>query len=354
MLESVSVVLGVVTAYWITFGTKDMAGEISFRLPLGLQMIPSTFVGAGIHFFPYSPRWLALVHRREDCLASLAKLRRLPSTDHRVQAEYEGIITEIEFQRVILEKRHPGAKGVKLEILSWLELFSRKNWHRTTVGAGVMFLQQFLGINAFIYYAPTLFESIGQSPEMSLILSGIFNVLQLIAVIGCFFLIDNVGRRPLAIAGAFGTASCYIVIAVLAGLYSDNWGAHTSAGWACVAMAFVFIILFGLSYAPLGWAIPPEVYTNATRSKGVALSTCVNWLGNFTVGIATPPMMASLRFGTYIFFAFWGLVAGVWAITLLPETRGKTLEQIDELFGSVSGQEEREVMREVAIANHGV
>ena len=185
---------------------------------------------------------------------------------------------------------------------------------------------------------------------MSLILSGIFNILQLIAVVICFFIIDKVGRRPLAIVGAFGTAIAYVVIAVLDGLYSHDWSAHTSAGWACVSMAFSFILIYGVSYSPLGWALPPEVFSTATRSKGVALATCINWLSNFTVGIATPPMIASIGFGTYVFFAFWCGLAGVWALTLLPETKGKTLEEMDDVFGDTRGHEEAEIMRAAALS----
>ena len=157
MLESISITTGVVIAYFITFGTRHIPGDASYRLPFGLQMVTATLLGAGINFFPYSPRWLALVNRTEDCLQSLVKLRGLPSTDERVQAEFHGIVAEINFQTLVRNKQHPGARGLKLEILLWLDLFSRKTWRRTVVGVGVGFFQQFSGINAFIYYAPTLF-----------------------------------------------------------------------------------------------------------------------------------------------------------------------------------------------------
>lgn len=181
---------------------------------------------------------------------------------------------------------------------------------------------------------------------MSLILSGVFNILQLIAVAVCFVVIDKVGRRLLAIIGGFGTAACYAVIAVLAGLYSKDWGASPAAGWACVAMAFAFILVYGVSYSPLGWALPPEVFSTSSRAKGVALATCVNWLANFTVGVSTPPMLESIGFGTYVFFAVFCGLAGVWAVLLVPETMGRTLEQMDEVFGDMSGQEEMEMMRQ--------
>jgi MFS family permease len=262
-----------------------------------------------------------------------------------VQAEYQGILAEIVFQRLVEERSYPGIKGWKLEAYSWLDLFKKKNWRRTSVAVGVNFFQQFSGINAFIYYAPTLFRSLGQSDEMSLVLSGVFNILQLVGVFICIATIDRVGRRPLAIFGGFGCAICYMIIAILSGLFSHDWLAHADAGWACVAFAFLFILIFGVSYSPLGWALPSEVFTTASRSKGVALSTCVNWLANFIIGVATPPMMDTQGYRTYVFFTVWCFLAGVWAVVLVPETKGKTLEDMDEHFGGAQGLAERESMR---------
>ncbi|KAG9603891.1 hexose carrier protein, partial [Aureobasidium melanogenum] len=349
VLESISICLGVVIAFWITYGTKELSGEIAYRLPLGLQMVCATLLGVCIHFFPYSPRWLASVGRNEEALSSLCKLRRLPDTDARVRTEYEGILAEVEFETAMQEKRHPGVHGIKLELLSWADLFTKKVWRRTAVGMGVAFFQQFSGINAFIYYAPTLFESIGQSSEMSLILSGIFNVLQLVAVAICFLIIDKVGRRPLAIFGGFAACIPYAIIAILSGLFDKSWITHKAEGWAAVAMAFLFIMIYGVSYSPLGWCLPSEVFPNALRSKGVAVSTATVWLCNFIVGVATPPMIENIGFGTYVFFAAFCFLAGVWAYFLVPETRGRTLEQMDEAFGDNSGQEEKELMKQSAL-----
>ncbi|KAJ5172091.1 hypothetical protein N7492_004684 [Penicillium capsulatum] len=344
VLESISIGLGCVVAYFITFGTRHMPGEASFRLPFGLQMVTATILGAGIHFFPYSPRWLALVNRPEDCLQSLTKLRGLPSSDERIQAEFHGIMSEMTFQNLAQQKQHPGASGLKLELMLWSDLFRKKYWRRTAIGTGVAFFQQFSGINAFIYYAPTLFTSLGQTPEMSKILSGVFNIIQMVAAIVCFLVIEKVGRRPLAIWGGFGMSATYIIIAVLSALYGKSWTSHAAAGWGCVAMAFLFIGIYGLSYAPLGWALPSEVFSTTTRSKGVALSTCMIWLADFVVGISTPSMLSNITYGTYIFFAAMCFLAGLWAFFLLPETSGKTLEELDEVFGDTSGQDERDLV----------
>lgn len=326
-----------------------MAGEVAFRLPLGLQMVCATLLGIFIHFFPYSPRWLAMVDRSDDALESLAKLRRLPTSDERVQTEFRGIIAEVAFQNALQERKHPGVRGIRRELNSWLDLFSRKTWRRLAVGCGVCFFQQFSGINAFIYYAPTLFQSLGQNEAMSLLMSGVFNVLQLVAVAVCFVIIDKVGRRPLAIWGAVGTTISYVIISILSGLYGDDWPSHGAAGWACVAMAFMFILTFGLSYSPLGWALPPEVFPNAMRAKGVALAVAVNWISNFIVGVVTPPMLEKAKYKTFVFFAVMCFLTIVWAVLLVPETNGRTLEELDELWGDSSAQEEKELMKETAI-----
>ena len=163
---------------------------------------------------------------------------------------------------------------------------------------------------------------------MSLILSGVMNIIQLFAVLVCFVVIDNLGRRPLAIWGAVSAACCYIIISGLVGSFSDNWSAHSAGGWVAVAMAFLFMFCYGVSYSPLGWCLPSEVYSTSQRSKGVALATATVWLCNFIVGLITPPMIEGAGFGTYIFFAAWCALAAVWAFFLVPETKRKTLVRI--------------------------
>ena len=200
----------------------------------------------------------------------------------------------------------------------------------------------------------TMTISLGQSNEKSLILSGVLVILQMIAAFVCFVIIEKVGRRPLAIFGGFGNAITYAIIAILSALYSKDWPSHMAGGWACVAMAFLFILIYGVSYSPLGWALPAEVYSTTTRSKGVALSTCVIWLSDFVVGISTPSMLQNIGYGTYVFFAVMCFLAGLWAFFLVPETGGKTLEELDEVFGDTSGQEERDLVADAVYSARNV
>ncbi|OAA32702.1 General substrate transporter [Moelleriella libera RCEF 2490] len=126
------------------------------------------------------------------------------SGHHRHPTEHRAILLQVQVHRKLPERRYTDAGWLQLGALGWLDLLRRRSWRRTAVAVGVAFFQQFSGINAFIYYAPTLFQSLGQSSEKALIMSGVFNIIQLVAVTVCFFIIDHVGRRLLAIAGALG------------------------------------------------------------------------------------------------------------------------------------------------------
>lgn len=165
VFEEFSIVVGIIISFWITFGTKEIAKNPSWQLPFGLQILPGLLLGlaAGL-FLPFSPRWLAMKGREHDALGVLAKLRQLPETDARVRREWMGIIAEATFQQQILEERHPELVAkttinrLKLEMVSWVDCFRPGCRKRTSIGATLMFFQQFVGINALIYYSPTLFK----------------------------------------------------------------------------------------------------------------------------------------------------------------------------------------------------
>lgn len=146
VLEAISIVIGAIIAYWITYGTRVIPGEWAFRLPFLLQIFPALMVGIGIQFFPYSPRWLAMRHRNEDSLRSLQKLRRLPETDERVQREWKGIILEVEVQeRAVIRDHGADVNFVLLEFKQWADLFTAKYRSRTFVALAIPFFQQFSG-----------------------------------------------------------------------------------------------------------------------------------------------------------------------------------------------------------------
>ncbi|KAL8779032.1 MAG: hypothetical protein Q9213_007130 [Squamulea squamosa] len=333
VLEEFFIVFGIVIAYWITYGTRYMSGEWAWRLPFLLQMIPSTILGLGILFLPFSPRWLASKGRDFEALRSLGKLRQLPTTDQRVQQEWFDIRAEVAFHRQTSAIRHPAlqskskSNSIKLELVSWMDCFRKGCWRRTHVGVGIMFFQQFVGINALIYYSPTLFETMGLNYSMQLIMSGVLNVTQLVGVI----------------------------IAVFVGKYSHDWSAHRGPGWASAAFLLFYMLSFGATWGPVPWAMPSEIFPSSLRAKGVALSTCSNWFNNFIIGLITPPLVQNTGFGAYTFFAVFCLLSFAWTFFFVPETRGRTLEQMDHVFKDTSSEEEearRHAIEVDIIASH--
>lgn len=148
VLEEFCIVLGIVIAYWTTYGTRYMAGEWAWRLPFLLQMVPSIILLLGVIALPFSPRWLAAKGRDDEALMSLSKLRRLPSTDHRVQQEFLDIKVEVRFHQQMNAEKHPKIQGpgrkmaLKREVASWADCFKPGCWRRTHVAVLLMFFQQ--------------------------------------------------------------------------------------------------------------------------------------------------------------------------------------------------------------------
>lgn len=335
VLEEFSIVAGIVIAFWITYGTQFIASEWAWRLPFLLQVIPGLVLGIGIVFLPFSPRWLASKQRDRDALRALARLRQLPMTNERVQLEWHDIRAEVALHNEISRERHPHLQDgsrtsrIKLEIASWADLFKRGCWRRTHVGVGIMFFQQFVGksscacqssaamfettfscilalwapahghagINALIYYSPTLFGTMGLDHSMQLIMSGVLNITQLVGVTTSIWSMDRVGRRPLLMFGSVMMFVSHAIIAGLVGKYSDDWPAHRTQGWTSVTFLFVYMVSFGASWGPVPWALPSEIFPSSLRAKGVALSTCSNWLNNFIIGLTTPPLVEITGYG---------------------------------------------------------
>ncbi|KAI1054499.1 hypothetical protein LB506_010703 [Fusarium annulatum] len=347
VLEALSIVIGAIISYWITYGTKDMASEWSFRLPFLLQMPPALLVGLGIHFFPYSPRWLVMRQRDNDSLHALAQLRRVPATDNRVQAEWKGILTEVRFQQEILSQEHPNDNGIILELKQWGDLFRPRCLKRTAVALGIPFFQQFSGINAFVYYAPTFFKALGQDDNMALILSGMVNICQLAAGIPTFLYLDKMGRRKLAIFGGAAMAVPHLIMSGVVGKFDGKWEASPGMGWFGVTLIYIYVLCYACSYGPLAWTLPAEVFPSSRRAKGVGAATAMVWLANFIIGVVVPEMIIKIGWGTYLFFGIFCSLASVFSFFLVPETANKSLEQISELFGDHAVADEEAVYERI-------
>ncbi|KAI9640921.1 proliferating cell nuclear antigen [Ciborinia camelliae] len=329
VMEELSIVVGIVVAFWITFGTRYLGGEWGWRLPFFIQIVPALFLGVGVYYLPFSPRWLSSKGRDDEAMQSLTKLRQLPDTDLRIQQEARQMHDEVSHIREIQLQRHGNLMNststfskVKLELALWGDCFSSDSIKRTHVGVVIMFFQQFVGINALIYYSPTLFAKMGLGAEMQLIMSGVLNICQLCGVVSSLFTMDRYGRRPLLMIGSFLMTISHAVIAAMVFTFSSQWESHQDAAWISVAFLLFYMLVFGASWGPVPWAMPSEIFRTDLRAKGVALSTCSNWLNNFIIGLITPPLIVYTNWGAYVFFAVFCALSGIWTWLYIPETKG--------------------------------
>lgn len=374
VLQQLSITLGILFSYWIEFGTQYIGGtrcapdipytggsasdrtfdpytdvgahgctgqgDASWRLPLALQILPAVVLGVGMLFYPESPRYYVKRQQEDKALRALGRIRQTNIESEALCREYLAIKAEVLFEEAHARDRHPGKTGAALYAAQYADLVaSAPARKRLAVGCAVMFFQQFMGCNAIIYYAPTIFGQLGLSGRTtSLLATGAYGVVNTLSTLPAVVLVDRAGRRPLLMAGAAGTCASLVVVgAVIAGY----GGSSAAAGWVGIAFIYVYDVNFSYSFAPIGWVLPAEIFNLGDRARAMSVTTSATWMCNFVIGLVTPGMLAAWGFGTYFFFAAFCLLALGFTYFFVPETRGKSLEDMDRVFGDVAAHEEK-------------
>ncbi|CAI5760682.1 unnamed protein product [Candida verbasci] len=317
-MEGAVVAVGTFIAYWIDFGLSYVNNSASWRVPVAIQIVFAAVLFVGILELPESPRWLIAHDRKPEAYEILAALNDCDPDDDEVVAEASVIVDAVN-------------RFSKLQT-GFRDLFTggkTQHFQRMVLGSSTQFFQQFTGCNAAIYYSTVLFHQTifnGTKYRLSLILGGVFATVYAIFTIPSFFLIDTLGRRPLFLIGATGQGVAFIIsFACLVHPTEEN------AKGAAVGI-FLFIVFFAFTILPLPWVYPPEINPLRTRTAAAAVSTCTNWICNFAVVMFTPVFIAKSDWGCYLFFA---LLNWIWVPIIFffyPETKGRTLEEIDIIF----------------------
>jgi len=201
-----------------------------------------------------------------------------------------------------------------------------------------MFFQQWTGINAILYYAPSIFQALGLTGNtISLLATGVVGIALFLATIPPTIWVDAIGRKPILISGAFIMAACHLIIAILTSQFRDDWNLHPAAGWVACTMVWIFALAFGYSWGPAAWILISEIFPLSVRGKGMSIAASSNWMNNFIVGQVTPSMQLHLSFGTFIFFGVFSFLGGLFIWIFVPETKGLSLEEMDYVFGDETG-----------------
>lgn len=194
-----------------------------------------------------------------------------------------------------------------------------------------------------LYYCPFIFKKIGlEGNTISLLASGVVGILLFLATIPAVLFIDTWGRKPTLIAGAAIMGTCHLVVAIIIARCSGDWPAHRAAGWIACTFVWIFAAGFAFSWGPCGWILAAEVFPLGLRAKGVSLGAASNWLNNFAVAASTPSYIAAAPYGVFLFLGAMCFIAIAYVVFFVPETKQKSLDELDALFGDNSGRSQWE------------
>lgn len=303
-LNQLCITLGILIAYIVTYSystTSDWRAMFGFAfLPIAIQFI-------GLFFVPETPSWLLSHNRKEAAEKILHRIRVAP--DHH------------KLSNMNIEEDAPSTKH-------WKALLAPSVRKPFLIGIGVAVFQSITGINTVIYYAPQIFQLAGyqaaQTALFATILVGAINVL--ITIIS-LWLIDRIGRRPLLIGGLIGMAAALIILGI------SFLSQGEASGLTAVVALLIYVGFFAVSLGPVAWLIISEVYPLGIRGRAMGIATFSNWVCNYFVSLTFLTLIQEL--GTTGTFWLYAIICflGLWfVIKLVPETKGKTFEEIQAFW----------------------
>jgi MFS transporter, SP family, sugar:H+ symporter len=296
-------------------GTSTIAGNASWRIPLGIFYVIPSILLVGVFFMPESPRWLLIRGRREEALDSLTKLRRGRFTDEEIEQEFRHLQSTID---------------ATVETGRFREMFQGTNLKRTLIVVGVNIFLQLTGQNFVSLYGAIFIRDLNTINPFTM--TSINAGLSIAVLLFTQVLSDVVGRVPLMLTGAMlQTASVYTMGGL--GTISDP---SLAVRQGITAMVTVFTLAFCLGWAPLSHAVAAELPTQRLRDKTYAFGSVFNIAVQFAVSFSTPYLLnadyANLQSKVGFIFGTTALLATLFTWFFVPECKGRTLEEIDRLF----------------------
>ena len=298
-LNQLMISSGILIAYLINLGLSE-GGE--WRIAFGLALVPAVALVIGVYFQPESPRWLIRQGREADARAVLARI-----TD-----DVDGEVARI---------RAAARSGVAAL------LGDRRVRRVLLIGVGVAFLQQIIGINTIIYYAPTILTALGFGKSAALLANAGLGALTVLVTVIMLFVVDRIGRRRPLICGAIAMAVAMAALGTVFSVAGVTGGG--AAGWLAIGCLALFKISFSMSWGGMAWILLGEVFPLNVRGPAMSVATFANWAGNLFVGLFFPVLLGVGTGLVFYVFAVVGVIACGFAIRFVPETRGQSLEQIE-------------------------
>ena len=307
-LNQLAIVIGILIAFFSNYLLVD-TGENNWRWMLLVMAAPALLLLISLFVVPESPRWLVARHRNEEALLVLQKT----SGKADAHQELNEIVHTLENQ----------------DKVSFQELLAPKIKPLLIIGILLAIFQQITGINTIMYYAPKIFANVGQSNDSALLQTIIIGGTNLIFTLVAMTLIDRLGRKLLIIVGSAGMT---LMLAGLSFLYFFD----LTEGIMVLVFILGYIAFFAASLGPALWVVAAELFPNRLRSMGMSMAIVALWMAATFVAIVFPVMLEKLDGGiTFVIFALICLLNLLFAVKYIPETKGKTLEELEREFATV-------------------
>lgn len=329
-LPEVFIVFGILLGYIINYALSGLPQHINWRLMLGIAAIPSLVIGGGVMAMPESPRWLVMKGRLDEAKRVLIKV-----SDSAEEAEFR--LVEIKKAASFgsghgdsSTKRWHG-QGV------WKELLLRPSpaVRRMLIAAiGINFFMQASGNDAVIYYCPEVFRAAGiHSKKLLFGVNVIMGFAKTFFVLVSALYLDRFGRRPLLLLGSSGMAVSLVVLGLGSKFLEHS---NSKPVWAiviCIVAVCGFVSFFSIGLGPITWVYSSEIFPLRLRAQGSGLAISVNRLVSGVLSMTFLSFAEKITFGG-VFFVLAGImvVGTVFFYVFMPETKGKTLEEIEALF----------------------
>jgi sugar porter (SP) family MFS transporter len=307
MLVSVyqlTIVLGILCSYTINYWLHDV--DNNWRWMFATGVIPSVLFFAGLFFIPESPRWLYKEGRKEEAQNVLARI----GGESLAKAEIIEIADSL--------------KGNSVSV-SIGDLFKSSSRKVMLIGFFLAILVQISGINTIVDYAPKILLAAGVEIQSALLQTSLVGLINVIFTFVAIIFIDKAGRRLLYLIGSMGMAVTLVLLAI--SFYLNMDGIFTLI---CIML---FIAFFASCIGPVFWTLVSEIFPNRIRGKAVAFASFTQWIFNFLVVLLFPHFLASIGGAvTFLFLALMSLLQWLFTYLYVPETSGKSLEEIEKLW----------------------
>ncbi len=316
--NQLAVTSGILISYLVNFFFRDVSDN--WRWMLGLAALPGAALAVGMLTVPHTPRWLVENDRADQAKEVLRRLRA-GSADDDVDSEFGDILDTVR-QTSDVRVRDTLAPRMRPLLL---------------VGIGLAVFQQFVGVNTVIYYAPTILQDTGLTADTAIAQTLGVGITNVVFTIVAILLLDKVGRRPLLLTG---TGFLVVALATLAAYFGFDQ-LRQGAPWVALIALIVYIAGFAVGLGPVFWLLISEIYPQRLRSPAMSLSTAFNWGANFLVAGTFLSLINWIsRPGTFLLYTALGLAAIWFFAAKVPETKGKSLEELASELGAGSQQEQ--------------